>query len=71
MRLGFKWIPEEDQQIDDALSERGANLRIASNEPAQEARDRQTDCILEQGPRGALRQQAESVGFELRVRAAL
>src|SRR5258708_19055091 len=48
MRVRLKWIPEEDQQLNLALRDLGADLLVASQWPALQLVDGKSDLFLEQ-----------------------
>jgi len=48
MRVRLEWIPEEDQQLDLALRDLGADLLVASQRPALQLVDGKSDLFFEQ-----------------------
>src|SRR5258708_1434299 len=48
MRVRLEWIPEEDQQLDLALRDLGADLLVASQRPALQLVDGKSDLFLKQ-----------------------
>jgi len=52
VRLGLQRVPEEDQQVDVAVRDPGADLLVAAQRAAEEAGDRQAELVAEQSARG-------------------
>lgn len=53
MRLGLEGVPEEDQDVDAALGDPGADLLVAADRAAEEPGDRQAELELQQAAGGA------------------
>ncbi len=55
MRLRFERIPEEDQEVNFAFHDLGADLLIAAERPAFEFDDLEAEFLLQNFPRRACR----------------
>jgi hypothetical protein len=53
VRLGLERVPEEDQDVDAALGDPGADLLVAADRPTEEPGDRQAELEFQQGTGGS------------------